>query len=136
MAAHTGLNEIVDFGGGWRWVPQRFLLELATDGNETDVTDVVAPRPVTAAWSNPDLVHHQGNETIRVYVQPSGWLEERDEVDENQYITSLYTVLPALVLFSLAVFQIAACMKRHRRLQDAERRRVRPGRGRDRHPRE
>ena len=104
----------------WRWVPQRFLLELATDGNETDV---VTAKPVTTAWSNPDLANQEGNETIKIYVQPSGWWGERDEVDENQYITSLYTILPALVLFSLAVFQVAACMKRHRRLQDAERRR-------------
>ena len=121
MAVLTSGDDMISFDTtDWRWVPQRFLLELATDGNETDV---VTAKPVTTAWSNPDLANQEGNETIKIYVQPSGWWGERDEVDENQYITSLYTILPALVLFSLAVFQVAACMKRHRRLQDAERRR-------------
>ena len=76
MAALTSGDDMMNFDTDWRWVPQRFLLELATDGNETDVTE--APRPVTAAWANPDLAKQQGKERVTVFVQPTpGWWGER-----------------------------------------------------------
>ena len=49
MAALTSGDDMISFDTtDWRWVPQRFLLELATDGNE-DFKKVAAVGAVLAA---------------------------------------------------------------------------------------
>ena len=129
MAAQTGVNEMTNFGWEWQWVPRRLLLELATHGNETDVTDVATQGFVTSVnnthWSKPSasFVPHP-----RAYGNHA--LPTEDELAKAIGRTRLavYTILPAILLFTIIVFQVVAIFeRRHRRLLVAEEREGREG---------
>lgn len=57
----------------------------------------------------------------KFYATPRGWWEENSggPVDVSQYLTSLYIVLPGILLVCIAGFQIFACLKRRRQIHEA-----------------